>query len=323
MRGSAVSQAVHLLRDSGVLEIGCSKHESKESARVNGAVGSAEIGKECGIFSYRTASNYLDIWIASAKYIRSEFYVKNLEKITPDHIAGFLRSKLADGISYNTVKTYAAALEKMEVALNRYSEKYQIGKKYEFTGVIKAIREEAREVSPRGEMSLDNRAYIEPRQVISALNDSRHQIAAKTMLEGGARIFETSLIRADQLRGYRVDGLTGARCGVIYLKHTKGGEGREIMISPLTYAELQKEILEEGKFSFKRQGFRDDLKSACDRVGERYSGAHGLRYSFAQRRYSEYLQSGSGRNLAYLQVSEEMGHHRPDITERYLMRGKS
>jgi integrase len=64
------------------------------------------------------------------------------------------------------------------------------------------------------------------------------------------------------------------------------------------------------------------LKKAAVATNQRYSGSHGLRHSFAQRRFRECLDNGIGEVAAKLRVAQEMGHSRSSITERYLQKTK-
>ena len=72
-------------------------------------------------------------------------------------------------------------------------------------------------------------------------------------------------------------------------------------------------------FKVDKDAYRADLKAASEKSGQEYTGSHGLGWNFAQKRFNELQEN---ENLTYKQalkqVSEEMGHHRADITEHYL-----
>jgi len=122
MRGSIVGQVQALYRLSGISQIGCSKHRAKELARSSGAKTWHEIGKRLGIYSYSTADAYRDVWKQVLSFAKREFGVKDIEKLNAEIVHSFLHSKIEQSVSKRTFQQYAAAVEKLEVALNKYSE---------------------------------------------------------------------------------------------------------------------------------------------------------------------------------------------------------
>jgi hypothetical protein len=66
MRGSPVGQVTQIWRNSGVNQIGQSKHAAKETAREAGAESWHDVGKSLGVHSYKTADLYRDVWIDAA-----------------------------------------------------------------------------------------------------------------------------------------------------------------------------------------------------------------------------------------------------------------
>lgn len=62
-----------------------------------------------------------------------------------------------------------------------------------------------------------------------------------------------------------------------------------------------------------------DKDRSKDREADRYELTfHGLRHGYCQSRYEEIRQSGKDERQAKLEVSREMGHFRPEITDIYL-----
>lgn len=317
MRGTR--QCEMIMRDSGIFQPGQKKHDAKENARVDGAQNSHEIGQSTGIYSFKSRKDYLSTWRDCAVHVKENFGLKDITKINPVQVADFLRSKIIDGCTYGTIRTYSAHLEKFGVALERYAEKYRTGdRRYNFSNEIKKVKMEAREISHRGERSTENRAYCCPSDVVKSLSQEKNKIAGSIMYEGGARIKEAGLIKKDQLCGIISDPITGHKVGVIHLVQTKGGRERDIFVSPKTHKKIENYIRQNGEFSIKPNDFRRNLKNVCDRLGERYTGAHGLRYCFAQKRYDQCRQAGMSDIAARQLVSNEMGHGRIDITDRYL-----
>ncbi len=315
MRGSIKWQVKEVFKV--ISKIGHSKHYEKELVRLSGAKTWHEIGKGLGIYSYKALDVYRDVAKQLMSYVKSEFGIKDIEKLTGEHVKSFLEYKIEQGVSYRTFQQYAAAVEKLEVALNRYSDISNRGNSYNFEPYIKQVREIAKETL---EKTNPTRAYENPKNLIKNLTEKEHFLMAKMQYEGGARLHEGSLIKQDQLKGIDKDPFTNKEVGKIEVQG-KGGYVRDIRVSADTYRQLKNYVKEKGEFKIDKNAYRADLKSAAIKTGQKYTGSHGLRWNFAQERFNELQEKG---NLTYeqalKQVSEEMGHHRADITEHYLRR---
>ena len=315
MRGSIKWQVNEVFK--AISKIGHSKHLDKEIARNFGAKTWHDVGKNIGIYSYRTLDVYRDVAKQLMSYVKLEFGIKDIEKLTGEHVKSFLEYKVEQGVTFSTFQQYAAACEKLEVALNRYSEVNDRGNYYSFESDLKQVREVAKDVL---EKTNPVRAYENPKDLIKNLTENEHFLIAKLQYEAGARLHEASLIKRDQLKGLDKDSFTGREIGKIGIQG-KGGYVRDINVSADTYRELENHIKENGFFGVDKDAYRADLKAAAEKSGQDYTGSHGLRWNFAQERFNELQEKG---NLTYeqalKQVSEEMGHHRADITEHYLRR---
>jgi len=192
MKGSPAHQVKLLYQKSGIDQIGHSKHEAKAAARENIAAGNNSrsatwhnIGKEIGIHSYATQNAYRDVWRHTLQYARSNFQIRDIEKITGEHVAAYLQSKVENGVKHATFAQYAAAIEKLEVALNMYSSSHDRGKTYSFSETIKPIREQA---SKNLEHFNGHREYREPAKVINEIKKDTYKIVAKLQYEAGLQI---------------------------------------------------------------------------------------------------------------------------------------
>jgi len=293
--------------------IGSSKHEAKVEARGQGATTWHQVGKEIGIHSYRTADSYRDVWRAAFAYAKEEMGVRDIEKLSGENIRGFLDVKVEEGVSHATLAQYAAALEKLEVALNRYAVQNATGREYHFSQAINEARIAGRELD-RFEGS---RAYLEPRELVAAVQGDNFKLAAHIQLEGGARISEANRIGSENLKGLRPDSQTGELKGWIMVQG-KGGKVREVGVKPDTYARLEKVVANGQRFELSGDAYRRELRAAAMATGQDYQGSHGLRWSWAQERHQELQRSGKTYEQTIGQVSREMGHERADITEHYL-----
>lgn len=328
MYGSIKSQVHYLFHASGIKQYGCSKHRAKEEARAAGAGNWHDIGKKLGIYSYNTANAYRDVWIQAFRYAREHFKVRDLEKINGDHVAAFLIAKIQQGVANATFLQYAAALEKLEVALNLYAAKMGKDTTYDFSQGLREARKMAQvQELPR---LVGSRAYKRPEAMVQSIAEATFQLVARVQYEGGARVAEVKF-GPDQLRGLRPDPVTGEEKGWLAVRG-KGGKWREIHVSPATYRQVEAAVraLAPGeKWGIRHQrdaaAYRRALQAACEKVGESYRnkqgesrGSHGLRWNYVQNRYLEIQRADRSLAEALARTSQEVGHQRADITRHYL-----
>lgn len=319
MRGSIRGQTLHLFHASGINCIGESKYQAKDSARLELAVErrgatSTAIAEKTGIHSIGTRDNYLEKWQEIGRFAKEEFAVRDLEKLTADHVRQFLDYKIELGVSYSHWSGYCAAVGKLENALNAYSDKNDRGNAYDYRSVVNELRSEASSELPRFE---GTRNYDRPERLTEAISNPSHQLAARIQHESGLRIAGASRISARQLRGLGRDVHTGRRVGLVdYIG--KGGKPGTAQLTPETYQRLADHIRAHGQFNVSADGYRASLESAADRTGQDYNGSHGLRWNFAQERFSELQAAGHCYEKCLGVVSNELGHNRIEITTHYL-----
>ena len=310
MKGSSSWQAQELMKS--VDAIGQSKHAAKAEARASGKETWHDVAKDLGVHSFATKEAYTDVWKSVADHAKSEFGVRDITKLTTEHVSSYLAGKVEDGVAKATFAQYASACEKLEVALNRYSEQHKTGQTYQFD--LSAVRETAK---TELEAFNGSRAYADPSAVVRAIPDGKLQLAATLQHEGGCRVREAAEIKTAQLGGIHVD--KGREFGVVKTVG-KGGSKVDVKISVETYERLVSQIAasEKGVFKVSADDVRDALKESAAATGQDYQGSHGLRWNFAQDRMDELQEKGFTYEQSLTVVSEEMGHHRSDITEHYL-----
>jgi hypothetical protein len=319
MRGSVRGQTLHLLNTSGVKCIGESKFGAKDSARMalaaEGRSGVPQnIAEKTGMFSITTIDNYRDKWQELGKFAKTEFGIRDLEKLTGAHVKEFLAYKTELGVSYSHWSGYSAAFGKLENALNAYSDKYDRGNVYDFRTAINELRPEARDELPR---FAGTRNYDSPHELIAALGNQAHYLAASIQHESGLRLAGGTIIKESQLRGFAQDSYTGKNVGLIdYIG--KGGKPGTAHVSPEVYRVLATHITSQGEFKVSADGYRQSLKEAAQQSGQNYNGSHGLRWNYAQQRFSELQANGVSYEKALGVVSHELGHNRIEITRHYL-----
>jgi site-specific recombinase XerD len=250
VRGSIKYQVHQVFAE--IIKFGQSKHEAKAEARKTGSKTWHDIGKNIEIYSYAKADQYRDIAKNLMSYAKQEFHIKDIEKLNSDHIKAFLESKIADGVKYSTFQKYAAALEKLEVALNRYAESHNTGKQYSFD--ISSVRQEAQQVLERTQVT---RAYSDPKSLISNIQNFDFRIIAEAQLQGGFRISELNYM---SFKNFLSDNQFQVISG-------KGGKNRIVPLSKEVYNAL-KSLVEnradtDGKYKFDMQEYRKSLKDAA------------------------------------------------------------
>ena len=298
--------------------IGESRHEDKISARAQGARGSHEIGQNTVIHSRNTRDHYFNVVVDFCRYQKDHFGIKDVENTSGEAIKQYMLDRIDSGKigQYSTFKFEASALEKFNAGLNRYAEKHETGHSYRLSEDIKEARVYARDTMDSPET--DSRAYADAKGVIASIENQDNHLGAKVQHEAGFRIHEVSLIHEEQRKGIRQETVTGEERGVIEVQG-KGGKVYEGMVSQETYRELENHIKDNGEFAIDKADYGRDLRAAALEHGEDYHGSHDLRHTHAQERFHEIQENGYSREDARQIVSRELGHERPDITERYLL----
>jgi site-specific recombinase XerD len=324
MFGKVDGQIARLCQISGIkAETGTKRDTAKQAVhrsfqeQYGRNATSAEMSRNIQIFSQKSLENNESTWRQLGEFMRGNG-VKDLEKTSNRQVEKFLISKIEQDVSHKYYQNICSHIVKLEKALTDYSAKEGTEKSYDFSKAINFCKEKADVL----EKEIEARAYSNAGALVEQIKDERFQIAAAVMHEGGARINEASLITESRLGGTRVDDVRG-EVGVIKLESgdTKGGKEREIMISKETYDRISSIVHEQGKFQIpksERQELRESIREAAGETGQKYTGAHGLRHSYAQERVSELQNMGKSYLEAIGQVSKEMGHERPSITEHYL-----
>lgn len=303
MHGSPKYQVSQVFNHSGIDMRGTSKHAAKETARETGAKTWADMGKSLGIHSHKTADAYRECWRRCFIHAREHSGLKDLTRIESHHIESYLNDAIERGVSRATYNQYAAALGKLEVALQGWANSTGAKRTFELQSGVDATRDEAKSLAKFE----GSRAYERPQEIPANISQREHQLAAKMQLEGGSRINEIGLIRVDQLRdGFQIE------------TRGKGGKILTPQFSEATYKELVGHLRIHGEFRIDHDQYRADLKLAAAETGQQYNGSHGLRWNYAQQRMEELRIQGGSHYESLALVSKEMGHERPDITQHYL-----
>lgn len=278
------------------------KKEVRAAAKKSGQnLTQHQLAKHMGVYSVATKVRYRHAFTQFFEYIRETYNIRSTKTITPAHVQEYLELKIAQGARRQTLYTYASAMEKLEVALNR-----RTNAGYNWKDAIAESRKHARDVLDN---DVKSRSYKRPEALINKVENATYQIAAKLQLEGGARISEISELTE---RNISTDEKS------FILTNTKGGRQRPMVVSKELTETVTEIIRETGQFMFNRADYARELRIAAGRSGQGWNGSHGLRWNYAQRTFVELQKSGTSYDDALLHVARCLGHSRPGITLRYL-----
>ena len=305
MRGSIKGQVNYILEQ--INGIGVSKREARNNSNLKSVDGNRQVSGLVHSYEYR--DEIFKTGRQLGEFARENFGIKDFEKIDGRVVESFIEHKISEGVSKGTLDNYISHLSKIQIGLEKIASKH--GKEYRaFTKEdLASVKEIVRDLTPNQHI---NRAYNNPNALISNLS-GKEFVAAKLQLDYGLRITEATFIKENQLEGNTL---------------TFQGKGGYILQKELS-PELANQIrsyMENGVFKVDQNHFRESLKDACRIEGEKYTGAHGLRYNFAQNTFIERFENNLSKGMsieeaereALKYTSEEMGHHREEITKHYL-----
>ncbi len=262
------------------------------------------------IRSFKTAKEYVGVWYQLATYVRSEFGINRVTDIKPEHIESFIEQKVE--LSSKSLKNISSAIGKLENIIEyKLGLNVNFGSKEHYSG-----RWLANKIASELEVSSSNRgAYENPQALVENLSSPTHQLVAELQWKGGFRIHEVAGIRENSFKSW-TDHWGDERFGIEI--RGKGGYVRTVEVPADLWGRAKEHVEEWGKIGFNYNEYLKDLRESAWGTGQAYQGSHGLRYNFAQEKYEELVSQGWGHNETLKEVSEMLGHHRPEITKHYL-----
>lgn len=239
--------------------------------------------------------------------------IKNLSKISIEIVERWFMQKIEKNVSRDTLKNYLAHIVKIQFALESISK--EEGREYNGYTRDELVKIHTT-LNELEENEYINRAYQNPGTIVSNLSGNEYLVGL-LQYRYGLRITEAKHIKRSQLVGNVL---------------TVQGKGGYYLIKELS-EDVAKSIvdsMENNLFLIDENRYRKNLERSSMIEGEEYFGSHGLRYNYAQTIYKiffkETLTSGlspaEAHKIAMKQTSEELGHHRPEITNRYTGRSK-
>ncbi len=304
MRGTVEWQTGELIKV--IFVAGAKKEERVDKYHIN---------YQC-VASFETMKTYRSVWNNLGRWLKEHWGIGDFEQITSEHIEEYMLYKIEYYPSKQYLEKISSSLGKLETALHRFTfQKYGEAKVYDFQ--TRQIQLNLAKNLKQVYNGYQNRTYQDPKKIIDALNNPLHKIAASIQLSGAARSEGVTLIKASQLKGYRVDSITKNTIGVITTKE-KGGKEGDVFIEMATYQALEQIIKNEGKFKISYKAYAQDILTTCQKLNITCHGSHGFRWTAAQRRVREYQSAGYSYEEALQGVSWEMKHYRASITSHYL-----
>lgn len=299
MRGSVIYQVTTCL--DSLNKFGSSKYEAKQELRQAGITKSGDIAQQTGIYSENTMKNYINAGVQAFQYIREEFGIKDITKITGEHIKNYLEQRASE-VEYKTLKIDMAGLNKLEQAINNFN-----NTNVDFRSAVEDFRQDIKLDKEYTQNINESRALINPDKVVNSLTNESHKLAADMQLNYGFRLNEVAKIDLDKQ-------LNNNTLSV----QAKGGQIISKELNREHISKLQ-DLSSNGVFNISKVEYGNDLKNACEVNSEHYTGSHALRHNYAQNQFESYARAGMSYNECLRATAEDLGHHREDITHRYLV----
>ena len=320
MGKSLVSQVKAVWAASRILQPGRSRFQDKVAARDQfhregvGAT-SARIADHTPITSYRTYDAYKSVTLEFAKFAK-RLGVRQVRDLRPEHAEAFILSKLEEGRSCNTLRTYSAALGKLDVALSMAPRAMRISAEARLSPGLDAVRARCNALAPR--MDTGRRAYSDPQGLVRSVSGDGFRLVARLQLEGGLRVSEALNVGRGDLAGETVDPVTGRWSGLLRIAG-KGGHKRTQYVPIQTYRALERRLDENsGCVGVTYKPYLAALHKAADAAGETWGGTHGLRHNYMRGFLLEAAGHGLGSDACMREVMHRVGHHRLSEVKTYL-----
>lgn len=220
-----------------------------------------------------------------AEFIKQEYGVKSVYEMKEEHTDSFLDHLQKDGVSKASISVYESHLIHLQRALDNFNKEVR-GKDFD----VKIITE--RSISGSEKNLPSNRSFRSREQaeeVISKMSPATRP-AGELGLNLGLRVRESANLEHVDLKEMKINIQIGQ--GI-----TKGGRTREIPIPGYFQNRIQEMI--QGKQPFekvagpnlKQNTVEKAFKRACERLGERDTGFHRLRHTYARERLTELLKT--------------------------------
>ena len=255
--------------------IGKSKLESRNESGLK-----AESGHKVSdlVHSYKSLDNIRGELTNLAKFAKEHHQQKDMSQINSTIIKDWIQSKK---VSYSTASNYLSNINKVSDFLNIQRSE------------VKELRAEFRTELPKQELGTRSYKNLDKIQL-----HERSQPAFELQRDYGLRVSASTHINIyRQLNGNTLE------------YQEKGGKWNEKELTRTLAIKIRNNAV-DGKYIINNRTYSRDLQKEIEATGQKYSGTHGIRHSYAQNR----IKQGDTKQ----EVSEAMGHSRSEIVNTYL-----
>ena len=254
--------------------------ESKLESRNSSGIVSEESGHKLSnkIHSTKSLENIRNDLTNLGNYAKEKYGIKDMSRIDQEVVEDWIRDK---DVSYNTASNYLSEINKVHEHLNITREE------------VKEIRSECKYALRQNK--LESRAY---KHLDKIQLPDRSQPAFELQRDYGLRVGATIKINIDK----QLDGNT-------FFYREKGGKWSKRELSPSLVSKIKENAI-NGKYEISYNTYKDQLKKAIEKTGQKYNGTHGMRHSYTQN------QIVAGRSKK--EVSKDLGHSRGGIINTYI-----
>jgi len=300
MQGNFKWQVNEIFKE--IKAIGNSKFEAKNDARQAGAHGSHGIAEKIGVYGIKTMDNYRNAVAGFAKWAKENAGLKDLTKTTGTVVKAYLDSRIATNIAHKTFELDKAALNKFEVALNKYAENHNLNRTYDFK-LNESFKSEHKNLE-----HADIRAY-DKKDVdkLLSIDNKAANLAVRLAYSAGLRKSEILKLSISNLKENKIE-----------IIGSKGGKDR--IVSQI----LDKSLIQDIKAFMKENNIEKlgqaiygskinyEIRAALGNTGS----IHALRHNYAINILKDLEAKGYSHIEAMHMTSVELGHNRTEIIDK-------
>ncbi len=298
MRGNTNWQVTEIFKE--IKQIGESKHQAKNQARADGARGSHEIAQRTGIYGINTIDNYRNAVVGFGTWAKENAGLKDLTKTTAEQVKSYLSSRIADQVAHKTFQSEKSALNKLETALNKYSQTHGLNKVYDFK-LNEAFKSEHKNLQHS-----DVRAYDKKdvEKLLSSIKNPAVNLAVRLAAGAGLRKSEILKLSEKNLGNGKIEVVGG-----------KGGKDRIVsQIHDKSLIADVRNFLKENNLSklgdaVSSSKINNEIRATLGNTGS----IHSLRHNYAIDTIKTFEKQSFYHVEAVHYTSVEVGHNRNEI----------
>lgn len=253
------------------------------------------------VHSINTMKSFRNVTSQYTQFLKDKFgSIKgNLNTTTAtEWLEQKLKSKDED-FKGSSANTYISQLGNLQIAASKLGNKCDIDLK-EISG---NLRDSGYEL---GKNATD-RSFADAKSLVYAMQNSQYALSASLQYDAGMRVDDAINSSKWQINQNNTITIHGSKNGLNYSTKQLSQE-------------LINRVVEAKEQGYKTSytSYSTDLKEVANSQGQAWQGTHGLRYNYAQSRFSELQQQKYSYKELLEKVSLEMGHSRVEITLHYL-----